>query len=232
MAKPSTPPKDAKPTTPAKAKATSVRNAVSTANRANETKRTNQPDTANTARASANGFTVPGLAKRDGSAIAGVLQERLVSLIDLSLTLKHIHWNVVGPTFIGVHLMLDPQVDGVAAMVDETAERIASLGGSPNGLPGNVVEKRTWNDYSLLRALVPEHLGALDLVYTGVIDSHRDAIEAVDLDPISVDLLVRQTGTLELYQWFVRAHLESASGVLATQGDRTERNAANSAKRA
>ena len=184
------------------------------------------------ARASSNGFTVPGLAKRDGSAIAEVLQERLISLIDLSLTLKHIHWNVVGPTFIGVHLMLDPQVDGVAAMVDETAERIASLGGSPNGLPGHVVEKRTWNDYSLLRALVPEHLGALDLVYAGVIDSHRDAIEAVDVDPISVDLLVRQTGTLELYQWFVRAHLESASGVLATQGETTEREAANSAKRA
>jgi starvation-inducible DNA-binding protein len=186
---------------------------------------------ANTTKVKSNGFTVPGLAKQEGSAIAGVLQERLVSLIDLSLTLKHIHWNVVGPTFIGVHLMLDPQVDGVAAMVDETAERIAALGGSPNGLPWNIVANRSWNDYSLLRALVPEHLGALDLVYTGVIDSHRHAIEAVDVDAISVDLLVRQTGTLELYQWFVRAHLESASGVLATNGATTERKAANSAKK-
>lgn len=177
------------------------------------------------------GFTVPGLAKKEGSATAAVLQERLVSLIDLSLTLKHIHWNVVGPTFIGVHLMLDPQVDGVAAMVDETAERIAALGSSPNGLPGNVVAKRTWNDYSLLRALVAEHLGALDLVYNGVIDSHRQAIDAVEVDPISVDLLVRQTGTLELYQWFVRAHLESASGALASAGTTTERTAANAAKR-
>ena len=26
------------------------------------------------------------------------LQQRLVALIDLELTLKHIHWNVVGPT--------------------------------------------------------------------------------------------------------------------------------------
>ncbi len=179
-----------------------------------------------------NSFTVPGLAQQQGSAIAVVLQERLVSLIDLTLTLKHIHWNVVGPTFIGVHLMLDPQVDGVAAMVDETAERIASLGGSPNGLPGNVVAKRTWNDYSLLRALVPEHLGALDLVYSGVIDSHRNAIDAVEADAISVDLLVRQTGTLELYQWFVRAHLESASGVLSTTGKTTERKAASAAKSA
>jgi starvation-inducible DNA-binding protein len=183
------------------------------------------------AKPSIGGFTVPGLAKQDGSAIAAVLQERLVSLIDLSLTLKHIHWNVVGPTFIGVHLMLDPQVDGVAAMVDETAERIAALGGSPNGLPGNLVEARTWNDYSLLRALVAEHLGALDHVYSGVIDSHRQAMEAVAADAISVDLLVRETGTLELYQWFVRAHLESASGVLKTAGSTTERKAADMAKK-
>ena len=37
----------------------------------------------------------------------------MTALLDLQLTLKHIHWNVVGPTFIGVHEMLDPQVDGV-----------------------------------------------------------------------------------------------------------------------
>jgi starvation-inducible DNA-binding protein len=175
-------------------------------------------------------FTVPGLSKRDGTAIAAQLQERLVSLIDLSLTLKHIHWNVVGATFIGVHLMLDPQVAGVAAMVDETAERIAALGGSPNGLPGNVVKQRTWNDYSLNRALVSEHLGALDVVYTGVIDSHRQAIDEVDVDPVSVDLLVRQTGTLELFHWFVRAHLESASGVLSTAGAKSEKKAAARAR--
>src|SRR3712207_8342276 len=41
-----------------------------------------------------------------------------------SLTLKHIHWNVVGPHFIAVHEMIDPQVDAVRLMVDAIAERI------------------------------------------------------------------------------------------------------------
>ena len=45
-------------------------------------------------------------------------------------------------TFIGVHEMLDPQVDGVRLMVDQTAERIATLGAEPNGLPGYVVSSR------------------------------------------------------------------------------------------
>lgn len=40
-----------------------------------------------------------------------LLQRRLVALLDLHLTLKHVHWNVTGPNFIAVHEMLDPQVD-------------------------------------------------------------------------------------------------------------------------
>ena len=127
------------------------------------------------ARSPAANFTLPGLSRSNGDATAHLLQERLTALIDLELTLKHIHWNVVGPDFIGVHLMLDPQVDGIRAMVDATAERIAALGSSPNGLVGHVVETRSWDDYSLSRALVPEHLGALDVVYSGVIESHRAA---------------------------------------------------------
>jgi starvation-inducible DNA-binding protein len=176
------------------------------------------------------GFTVPGLDLKTGGQIAELLQQRLVALIDLSLTLKHIHWNVVGPAFIGVHTMLDPQVDGVAMMIDATAERIATLGTAPNGLPGNLVSHRTWDDYSLSRALVSEHLGALDLVYCGVIESHRKAIaSASEGDPVSEDLLINQVGTLEQYHWFVRAHLESATGTLSTRAATTELEAADAA---
>ena len=179
------------------------------------------------------GFTVPGMKPDDGAAVAEMLQDRLVTLIDLSLTLKHVHWNVVGPSFIGVHQMLDPQVAGVALMIDETAERMATLGTSPNGLPGNLVSRRSWDDYALGRDIVPAHLGALDLVYTGVIEAHRAAIaEVSDTDPVTEDMLIKQAGELEQYHWFVRAHLESAGGVLSTSGQLTERAAADAAAEA
>ncbi len=80
-------------------------------------------------------FTSPRLNPRDAAKIVDRLQDRLASLIDLSMTLKHIHWNVVGPNFIGVHEMLDPQYEAVAEYVDKTAERIAALGGEPLGTP-------------------------------------------------------------------------------------------------
>ncbi|WP_153503412.1 Dps family protein [Cumulibacter manganitolerans] len=178
-----------------------------------------------------NTFTVPGLSLKDGHAVAAELQGRLHALNDLQLTLKHAHWNVVGPTFIGVHTMLDPQIAGVRAMVDVVAERIATLGVAPVGTPGALVRDRSWDDYDIMRADVMEHLGALDLVYTGVLEDFRKAIEKVgEIDPISEDMLIGQVAELEQYQWFIRAHLEDASGTLSTEGERTERSAAKKAE--
>lgn len=177
------------------------------------------------------GYTVPGLSLKDGHKVAHLLQSRLHALNDLQLTLKHAHWNVVGRDFIGVHEMLDPQIDLVRSMVDETAERIATLGISPNGLPGDLVAKRSWNDYSIGRAHTSAHLAALDIVYVGFLSSHRKTLDEVgQLDPITEDMIIAQCAQLELFQWFMRAHLEDDGGDLANAGSKTERSAAKKAK--
>ena len=175
-------------------------------------------------------FTIPGMSVDDGHEVARLLQDRLHALNDLALTLKHVHWNVVGPHFVGVHTMLDPQIDGVRLMVDDVAERMAMLGASPNGLSGALVAERSWDDYALARADVASHLGALDLVYAGVISSHREVMDKTeDLDPVTQDMIIGQLAELEKYHWFVRAHLENAGGTLATQGATSEQEAARAA---
>ncbi len=176
-------------------------------------------------------FTVPSLTPDEGATIAAVLQGRLHALNDLALTLKHIHWNVVGPHFIAVHEMLDPQVDAVRLMVDAIAERIATLGVEPWGTPGALVQARSWDDYSIGRAGAIEHLGALDVVYQGVISDHRRAAKDVeDVDDVTNDLLVGNLRELEQFHWFVRAHLESSGGSLSTAGERTEKGSAQHAE--
>ncbi|GAA2727867.1 Dps family protein [Cellulomonas aerilata] len=175
-------------------------------------------------------FTVPGLSTQDAATIADALQGRLHALNDLALTLKHIHWNVVGPHFIAVHEMIDPQVDAVRLMVDAIAERIATLGAEPQGTPGALVAARSWDDYSIGRAGAIEHLGALDVVYQGVISDHRKAAKEVDdLDDVTHDLLVAHLAELELFHWFVRAHLESSGGTLSTDGATGEKDSAQQA---
>ncbi|WP_288026554.1 DNA starvation/stationary phase protection protein [Arthrobacter sp.] len=167
-------------------------------------------------------FTVPGLSLKDGRQVGAILQDRLHALNDLQLTLKHAHWNVVGRDFIGVHKMLDAHIQDVRLMIDATAERMAALGVSPNGLAGALVKDRAWDDYAVGRAGTAEHLAALDLVYDGLISSHREAITATgELDPVTEDMLIGHSAILEQFQWFMRAHLENSAGQLEDHGAAT-----------
>lgn len=176
-------------------------------------------------------FSIPGLTESASRRIRDLLQTQLSTYNDLHLTLKHVHWNVVGPNFIGVHQMIDPQVELVRGFADQVAERIAALGAAPLGTPGAILKDRTWDDYSIGRDTAQAHLAALDLVYTGVIVDIRRAIDELgELDVVSQDMLIGQAAELEKFQWFVRAHLETAEGQLIDHGADTERRAAAAAK--
>ncbi|MEZ5087338.1 MAG: DNA starvation/stationary phase protection protein Dps [Tessaracoccus sp.] len=160
-------------------------------------------------------YTVPGLSGEAGGKAVEILQGRLNEYNDLQLTLKHVHWNVVGPNFIGVHEMIDPQVDLVRLYADAVAERIAALGGSPRGTVGGIAEDRALPEYPLGRNTALEHLKALDGIYDVVITDNREAITVLEeLDVVTQDLVIGQTAELEKFQWFVRAHLENPGGQL------------------
>lgn len=175
-------------------------------------------------------YTTPGMDEATAQQVVDLLQDRLYACNDLHLTLKHVHWNVVGPSFIGVHEMLDPQVEAARGFADQLAERIATLGGSPVGTPGALVAERSWSEYSIGRDSTQAHLGALDLVYTGVITSYRENIATLDdLDLVTQDMLIAHTEQLEQFHWFVRAHLEDKGGSLSTDGATSEVAAADAA---
>lgn len=52
-------------------------------------------------------FTVPGMERSDATLAIEILGDRLVGLLDLQSTLKHVHWNVVGgsPNGLPGHLV-------------------------------------------------------------------------------------------------------------------------------
>ena len=176
-------------------------------------------------------FTIPGMSDDTARKVSDLLQKQLSTYNDLHLTLKHVHWNVVGPNFIGVHEMIDPQVELVRGYADEAAERIAALGASPQGTPGAIIKDRTWDDYSVGRDNVLAHLAAVNLVYDGVVEDTRKSIDVLDdLDPVSQDMLIGHSAELEKFQWFVRAHLENSGGEISSAGETTEKGAAGKAK--
>ena len=68
--------------------------------------------------------------------------------------------------------------------------------------------------------------------YFATTDNRKAADDTEDLDTVTNDLLIGHLHELELFHWFVRAHLESAGGELSTHGATTEKAAARSAGKA
>lgn len=152
-------------------------------------------------------WTVPTLSEEDSIKAIDILQGNLYELNDLALVLKHAHWNVTGQNFIAVHEMLDPQIEVVRAAVDAIAERIATLGGHPDGRSEGILNGKKAQTYKLDRASAIDHINALNDLYTVVITRMREGIASLsDLDQASSDLLAGQVGDLELFQWFLRSH--------------------------
>ena len=116
---------------------------------------------------------------------------------------------MTGPNFIAVHEMLDPEVEAVLAQADETAERIATLGGTPDGRADAIMRNRTWKSFDAEgRVGTEEYLKALIEYYDAFIADDRKAIAELDeLDVISSNVIQDHVQQLEKFQWFMRSHL-------------------------
>ncbi len=137
------------------------------------------------------------------------LQATLVELVDLSLLGKQAHWNVVGPHFRSVHLQLDEIVDIARLSSDRVAERLATIGASPDGraetvatnselapfpagfVPGTDTVKLVTAAMDTVAARLQERIGRIG-----------------DEDPVSQDILIGTTDELEKAAWMLRAQLE------------------------
>ena len=143
-------------------------------------------------------FVVPGLDEAASEKAIAILQNRLSQEQEAALVLKHAHWNVTGPNFIAV-----------LAQADETAERIATLGGTPDGRADAITRNRTWKPFDVDgRAGTEKYLEALIEYYDAFIADDRKAIAELDeLDVISSNIIQDHVQELEKFQWFMRSHL-------------------------
>ena len=62
-----------------------------------------------------------------------LMNQRLADAVDLQMQMKQAHWNVKGPSFIGLHELFDKVDEAVESYVDMIAERIVQLGGVAEG---------------------------------------------------------------------------------------------------
>jgi starvation-inducible DNA-binding protein len=134
------------------------------------------------------------------------LNRTLADLINLGLVAKQAHWNLVGPGFRPLHLLLDELADIAREGGDSVAERVMALGSHADGTVSTVA---TSND---LPYPGPGAIHSTDVVRSfdailGVVTTRlTNTMGILDGDFVSQDLLIGIAGSLEKQAWMIRAY--------------------------
>ena len=144
--------------------------------------------------------------------VIALLNQRLAECIDLQTQCKQAHWNVKGPSFIGLHKLFDEINESVEEYVDLIAERIVQLGGIAEGTIGAVEGRSTLVDYPLTLSSGGEHVAALSDALAAFGRTARLGIEEMDelKDAYSADMLTEISRGVDQWLWFVEAHQQGA----------------------
>jgi starvation-inducible DNA-binding protein len=135
-----------------------------------------------------------------------LLQQNLVTLVDLSLLLKQAHWNVIGANFRAVHLHLDEIIEIVRDAGDVTAERISTLGVAPDGRAATVAKKTELATYPEGFVKVEQTISLVaDALKTTIESLHKAIDELDDLDRVSQDMVIGFSASMEKHLWMVQA---------------------------
>ncbi|MEV0847069.1 DNA starvation/stationary phase protection protein [Streptomyces sp. NPDC049954] len=146
------------------------------------------------------------LAEADLKIVSDALQGTLVDLVDLSLVAKQIHWNVIGPRFRSVHLQLDEVVDSARTHMDTVAERLSTLGVSPDGRAGTVAQSSGIGKLNDGWIKDNDAVGSMVDALAAAIGRLRERVSATETpDPVTQDLLIAITADLEKHHWMFQA---------------------------
>jgi len=145
-----------------------------------------------------------------------LLNARLADGIDLALATKHAHWNLKGPSFIGIHLMLDTFRTDQDEWNDSIAERVAQLGGTALGTTQVVAGSTKLPAYPTDVYAIADHLAALIDRFADFGNALRENIdqtaEAGDAD--TADLFTEVSRGIDKQLWFLEAHVQEPIGKL------------------
>lgn len=137
---------------------------------------------------------------------------RLSSALDLQSQLKQAHWNVKGPSFIGLHELFDTITEAVESYVDMIAERIVQFGGVAQGTVRVSAERSRLDEYPLDIAEGMAHVDAVSTALSSFGAEARGTIsEAENLDDAgTADLFTEVSRGIDKWLWFVEAHAQNS----------------------
>jgi starvation-inducible DNA-binding protein len=133
-------------------------------------------------------------------AAAKILQSLLIDLTDLGLQGKQAHWNLRGPMFRDLHLLLDE-------LVEVARERCLALGVAADGRATSISRDSRLDAFPEGRvedAMVVDLM--VDRLHT-VSEAGRSRLGQLgELDAVSQDLVLEVLEDIEKHLWMFEAH--------------------------
>jgi starvation-inducible DNA-binding protein len=138
--------------------------------------------------------------------VAKALDQTLTDLINLGLVSNHAQWNLVGPSFGAVTLLLQELAEVAREGGNGVAERSMSLGRHPDGRVERVAQDNPLPTLGVgplpdTDALV-KFAEIIEIVTVRLFDS----ISTAACDPITQGLLIGVAARIEKIAWMIRAH--------------------------
>jgi starvation-inducible DNA-binding protein len=141
-----------------------------------------------------------------------LLNQRLASAVDLQLQMKQAHWNVKGPSFIGLHELFDKVAAAVTGYVDQIAERVVQLGGVAEGTVRLAAARTRLTEYSTEISEGMAHVEGVARALSTFGEEARHMIDEADAldDADTADLFTEVSRGIDKWLWFVEAHSQAA----------------------
>jgi len=145
------------------------------------------------------------------SELNALMNQRLASAVDLQMQMKQAHWNVKGPSFIGLHELFDKVDEAVESYVDMIAERIVQLGGIAEGTVRVSAARSRLAEYPLQIAEGVAHVEAVARALSTFGQEARATIEEANAleDADTADLFTEVSRGIDKWLWFVEAHSQA-----------------------
>lgn len=155
--------------------------------------------------------TVNHLPEELRTKVVDMLQPTLADSLDIKTQIKQAHWNVKGPSFIGLHYLFDEIAEAAEEWVDNVAERLVQLGGVAEGTLRSCAARTTLPEYPLEISNGSDHVQALSNALASYNHACRQKARAVEDagDQGTADVLDDICDSLAKWQWFVEAHLQA-----------------------
>jgi len=151
-----------------------------------------------------------GIPEPNRKAVAEELNKLLADEMLVYVKTRKFHWNIVGPQFHDLHLLLEKQYDELATVIDEIAERIRQVGFFPDGSMKQFLAETHLKENDGTGGIKIDALQELIDDHTAIIRQLRSLIDDFDTkydDAGSADFVTGLIETHEKITWMLQSTL-------------------------